>query len=73
MRSPKTFTLRCERREDGGLRITSEDLPGLLLSSADPLAAFRDLPIAIDKIQESIARAALDEIARIERGLGLDY
>lgn len=73
MRSPKTFTLRCERREDGGLRITSEDLPGLLLSSADPLAVFRDLPIAIDKIQESIARAALDEIARIERGLGLDY
>lgn len=73
MRSPKTFTLRCERRDDGGLRITSDDLPGLLLSSTDPNAVFRDLPIAIDKIQENIVRAALDEIARIERGLGLGY
>lgn len=31
---PVTITLHL--REDGGLRVSSEDLPGLILSGADP-------------------------------------
>ena len=38
-----TVTLRISVREDGGLRVRSEDLPGLILSSKDRDALWADL------------------------------
>ena len=32
---PSKFTIHCETREDGGLRVWSDDLPGLVLSHSD--------------------------------------
>jgi hypothetical protein len=49
-RSPQWFTLQFERRDDGGLRITSTDVPELVLSGSDPHEVMRDLPTAIDML-----------------------
>lgn len=43
----RTITLRVMDREDGGLRICSDDLPGLVLSSIDHDALWCDLGLAI--------------------------
>lgn len=48
MESPQRFYLICERREDGGLRVTSPEIPGLVLSGADPREVLRDTAPAID-------------------------
>lgn len=45
--SPETFTLRCERRDDGGLRVLCDEVPGLILSGADPREVLRDVAPAI--------------------------
>lgn len=50
MESPKRFYLICERREDGGLRVTSPEVPGLILSGADPREVLRDVAPAIDML-----------------------
>ena len=47
---PERFYLICERRDDGGLRVTSPEVVGLILSGADPLAVMRDVIPAIDAI-----------------------
>lgn len=39
--------IRASSREDGGLRIWSDDLPGLILSHKNPSAVWRDLGPAI--------------------------
>lgn len=44
----RTVTLRIIDREDGGLRIWSDDLPGLVLSHRDQSAVWRDLGPAIE-------------------------
>ncbi len=44
------YTISVVRREDGGLRIWSDDVPGLLLSGADPSAVWRDLGPAIQTL-----------------------
>jgi len=49
-RTPRTFTLECERRDDGGLRMTCPQVPGLILSSDNMLAVFADAARAIDAI-----------------------
>lgn len=39
-------------REDGGLRATSKDVPGLILSSADPDKLLADIAPAIEHIMK---------------------
>lgn len=41
------ITLKIVGREDGGMRLWSPNIPGLVLSTNNPAAAFRDLPLAI--------------------------
>jgi hypothetical protein len=43
----KPITLHLMPREDGGLRIKADELPGLILSNMDHAALFRDLPEVI--------------------------
>ena len=47
---PVRFYLIAERRDDGGLRITSPEVPGLVLSHKDPHAVMRDVIPAIDAL-----------------------
>lgn len=49
-RSPDRFYLICERRDDGGLRVTCPEVPGLVLSHKDPHAVMRDVMTAVDVI-----------------------
>lgn len=42
-----TVSLTIEKRDDGGLRIWSDDLPGLVLSGADPMEVWRDLGLSL--------------------------
>lgn len=51
-KSPDKFTLNCERREDGGLRITSPEVPGLVLSHHDIHLVMRDVMSAIDVLMK---------------------
>jgi hypothetical protein len=39
-----------ERRDDGGLRAYSDDVPGFVLSHRDPLAVIRDVPPVLERI-----------------------
>jgi hypothetical protein len=55
--SPPRFYLICERRDDGGLRLSCPEVPGLVLSHADPDAVMRDVMPAIDKITRHNRRA----------------
>jgi len=48
--TPAKFTLACERREDGGLRITCPEVPGLILSGRDPAAVMQDVLKGLDVI-----------------------
>lgn len=50
LQSPDRFQLYCERREDGGLRVESPDVVGLVLSHIDPEAVMRDVMPAIDAL-----------------------
>ncbi len=47
---PVKFTVTFERREDGGLRAYSEDVPGFVLSHSDPQALFADMKPALERI-----------------------
>jgi hypothetical protein len=42
------ITVHFERRDDGGLRIWSDDLPGLNLSHRDPALALDDVKFALE-------------------------
>lgn len=44
---PLSITLHFSPREDGGLRIWSDDVPGLILSHSDQDAAMADLGPAL--------------------------
>jgi hypothetical protein len=46
------YTIRVQDREDGGLRIWSDDIPGLVLSSLDRSGVWRDLGPAIEVLLE---------------------
>jgi predicted RNase H-like HicB family nuclease len=41
-----------EKREDGGLRAYSDDVPGLVLSGADPEAVYNDVIPALETLFE---------------------
>jgi hypothetical protein len=43
----KKITIKIEPREDGGLRIWSDDLPGLILSHSNQQSVLLDLGPAI--------------------------
>lgn len=43
-----------ETREDGGLRVWSDDLPGLVLSGSDPAKVLADITPAAERILESM-------------------
>ena len=55
-KSPDKFTLVCERRDDGGLRVTSPELPGLVLSHHDIHKLMSDVMPAIDMLVKSNER-----------------
>lgn len=40
---PRKVTVTIEPREDGGLRVYSDEVPGLVLSHSDPDAIMRDV------------------------------
>ena len=40
----------CKRRDDGGLQVWSEDVPGLLLSGPDPDAVLEDVIPALEAL-----------------------
>jgi hypothetical protein len=46
-----------ERREDGGLRVYSDDLPGLVLSHSNPDAVLADVKPAIEGIMSAMYHA----------------
>lgn len=48
-------TIKLLRREDGGLRICSDNVPGLILSSSDPEKALRDIWPALRVLYPSFA------------------
>ena len=56
--TPERFTLVCERRDDGGLRITCPDVPGFMLSGADVRAVLRDVAPAMHAIVMHNAQSA---------------
>lgn len=46
-RTPEKFTLVCERREDGGLRVTCPEVAGMLLSGDNVREVLRDVAPAL--------------------------
>jgi hypothetical protein len=44
------ITLHLERRDDGGLCVYSPDVPGLVLSHADPHKVFADIGLALEAV-----------------------
>lgn len=46
------ITIKIAPRGDGGIRILSDDMPGLVLSGADPAKVMGDLWTAIKVISE---------------------
>ncbi len=47
---PARITVVFERREEGGLRAFSDDVPGFVLSHSDPMAVLRDIKPALEGI-----------------------
>jgi hypothetical protein len=60
-------TVHFERREDGGLTVWSDDLPGLTLSHRDPALVLEDVPSAI----AGLVTDMLGERVRVEPLVGL--
>lgn len=46
----KELNLIFEKREDGGLRVRSDDVPGFVLSNSDCEAVFADIQPALETI-----------------------
>ena len=53
-------TVTFEQRPDGGLRVWSEDVPGLTLSSRDVEGVIADIPVAIATILSHMLNAKID-------------
>ena len=49
-----------ERREDGGLRAFSDDVPGLVLSSLDIDGVIADVPVALSYILSKRLKATVE-------------
>ena len=48
------IVVTLERREDGGLRAYSEDVPGFVLSNSDPSVVLSDIAVALETILSSM-------------------
>jgi hypothetical protein len=61
-RRRRTFkiTVRFEPRPDGGLRVYSEDVPGLVLSSLDIDGVLEDVPAALSTILSERLKADIE-------------
>ena len=55
----KQLSLTFEKREDGGLRVWSEDVPGFVLSHSDCEAVFSDIRPALETILSEMLSAAV--------------
>ncbi len=49
-RRPLKVVVSFERRDDGGLRAYSDDVPGFVLSHRDPVAVIRDIEPVLGQI-----------------------
>lgn len=47
-----TYTITLIRRDDGGLRVCSDQIPGLILSGPDPLKVMSDVWPAIQALEQ---------------------
>ncbi len=63
-------TVCFERREDGGIFVYSDDVPGLALSSADPRKALDDVLPALEVLEANAKRqeAEVEDRKRWHRG-----
>jgi hypothetical protein len=67
------ITVHFERRDDGGLSIWSDDLPGLHLSHTDPLALNDVKPVLEGIITDMPGeRVSVEPLVGIREALGLD-
>lgn len=57
------IVVTLERREDGGLRAYSEDVPGFVLSNHDPSVVLSDIAIALETILSSMADDSAGAVA----------
>lgn len=55
----KQLSLTFEKREDGGLRVWSEDVPGFVLSHSDCEAVFGDIQPALETILSEMLAATV--------------
>lgn len=53
-RLPIKIVVTFERREDGGLRVFSDDVPGFVLSHSDPRAVLDDVKPALERMLSHI-------------------
>lgn len=68
------ITLHIVGRADGGVRITSPDILGLIMSHNDKAAVFRDLPLVIDElIKRNGYRRVYPLAASTGEGLSMGY
>ena len=60
-----------ERREDGGLRVHSDDVPGFVLSHSDPNAVFNDVAPALEVMlsAELSAPVTVEPLSRLREKL----
>jgi hypothetical protein len=68
------ITVHFERRDDGGLSICSDDLPGLHLSHSNPSLALNDVKPALEGIITDMLgeRVSVEPLVGIREALGLD-
>lgn len=48
----RPVTIKLEPRPDGGLRVSSDDVPGLILSHSNPAKVLADLLPALYELQK---------------------
>lgn len=59
--TPPRFTLQCERREDGGIRVTCPEVSGLILSGNDVRSVLGNVAPALHQLMLHMQQAAKHE------------
>lgn len=72
-RGTTTITVKFSHREDGGLRVESQDVPGLFLSNRDPRVVLRDLIPAIKLLIRENEGVEVEVLAPVEPALSCMY
>lgn len=69
----KAICLVFEKREDGGLRVWSDDVPGFVLSHSDSEAVFADVERALETILSEMfsARVRVGPLEKLQEDLEL--